>query len=750
MATNFKINQVFQVPNSSSATAHIFRVLGLHVIANYMWIIEIDFKNEYCKGPMKVSLSDYEEKLKSHLISFTTYVGPPIWYQSDDEIKKQYYTKKSQSCAPILLRETRWALIEGLVEQHPIIDILDGKLLGDHFKTISSGNRKITVKKVYHAFHSYCAAGFNKNVLLGGWYRSGARGVQKIQKTKLGRPNAYIRKNKLPNDGYHLSNEDKEKMQFAWKEFTPDSSREEAYLKMCATFYDDGVHDVHGETVHKLKPVKNRPTDNQFYTWGPRGESNLPAWKSKLSDREIFNDHRGYIGSSSDGIRAFGQAAYCDTTSNDVVLLSIDGQERVVGTANRLVIKDAKTQIIMGMHVGFESPSAETFLKAVFNAATDKVAYYKRYGLDISHQEAPPMSSQLYIGDNGEYRSSKAKTALAHFGAQIELTRSGAAVSKAPIEANHHMIHSRLDHRLDGTTHGRQKKRGEKKAADNATFTYYDYMHELLKEVHYYNNIENVGHLRSVEMIQDNVAPTRMAIYRWHVEKGYSVSFEPDINSLRAHLLPEIPAVLTESGIFLVKQNSNVKYEVIKSLRYVSPYLITSGLLEDARRTGNKRLSLRGLPEDPTTMFLITSHGIEQLHWENPDPILRQKATIVDCIDLQENIKIERLKDSQKIDQNRSDIIQSRENKKDKARARKKEISKNKNLETPTKSDVSSVRENRKKETDLLRRESGDSKPIKESGTLRHSPPDEETSSEFEHTSKTAAEIAIAAFLRKD
>ena len=52
------------MPNSSSTAAHIFRVLGLHVIANYMWIIEINFKNEYCKGPIKVSLSDYEEKLK--------------------------------------------------------------------------------------------------------------------------------------------------------------------------------------------------------------------------------------------------------------------------------------------------------------------------------------------------------------------------------------------------------------------------------------------------------------------------------------------------------------------------------------------------------------------------------------------------------------------------------------------------------------------------------------------------------------
>jgi len=128
---------------------------------------------------------------------------------------------------------------------------------------------------------------------------------------------------------------------------------------------------------------------------------------------------------------------------------------------NRTVVVDVRSTCVLGFHVGWEDPSSDTSMLAILCAASDKCEIAARYGISLAPDEWPGMLFREFLADNGEMKSEALKEAERQFRFAVEFAKAYSGQSKSLVESHHHACHKTLDHKLPGTTRGRQRKRGE-------------------------------------------------------------------------------------------------------------------------------------------------------------------------------------------------------------------------------------------------------------------------------------------------
>ncbi|NNF46956.1 MAG: hypothetical protein HKN69_09305 [Desulfofustis sp.] len=318
---------------------------------------------------------------------------------------------------------------------------------------------------------------------------------------------------------------------------------------------------------------------------------NKPAWRTLLDPLEWEKKYRARCGTTLDHIRAVGQTAVCDWTSNDVHLVSRTSRLRPIGYSGRLFIHDAFSDIICGLHTGLEAASQWVALQAVLSGATSQVAYFARHGVEIEEDDCPAIFFSKYLVDNGEFRTAKAIEILTSLQSGLEFTRVGRADMKGRSEAGHRTIHKRAGHKMTGTTRGRQRQRGQSNPAELACWMSHEFTRILLKTIRYVNREQRVPefmdkHPFRTAMKQDGVTPTRKAIYQWGVANGLVASPPFDEDHLRTRLLPQFRASVHSDGVYLIRPDRGRKIDRVRGHRFIGPRALEYGWLERARRDG--------------------------------------------------------------------------------------------------------------------------------------------------------------------
>lgn len=658
-----RVGDVYAVLVSDSTQQRpIFRLLHKNPKLDIAWAIQIPTntdEKQHVKAPITIVLSELIMLSNEQKIIPIQVTDPPIYTMSDDEIR-EHYADKNGRCPMLTYRNERYAILEKLISCYSTEKILEQGLSTIWINEQATITKKSRAK-LYAILHSYWAGNFSKNALLPDYWRSGGKGREREQKRKLGRPNAKVVAEGGANKGYCLTDADKKKLCLGWRYFLSEGrTRYQAYLETMAAFYSERLDLQEGRQLPILLHPDLRPTPAQFERWGPDGNPRLTASRMQLGDINWEKKYRGISGSAKDGITAVGMQAVCDTTTNDAYLKSVTSRIKTVGSVNRLLITESKSELIFGLHCGFGAPSAKTFLLAVAHGASNKVDFCARFGITIEEEDWPACVARTYLGDNGEYRNELSREALRQFGSSVDYIPSAQPQFNGIAESKHHLLHARLDHTLDGTTRGQPRRRGTPHPAINACVNYYEYMRELIVEVLYHNNEESVPHLLTAEMRREQVKPTRIAIYKWLLKKGYVVDFTPNLTKLHAHLYPAVPATLTESGVYLLREDRGNKDERIPHARYMGDCLIQSGLLEQARCKGNRRVYVRCNPTDPRSVWIQTELGLAELKNIHPDPILYRQATLEDLITLKDEDKVVELEDRGRDEQLRVEITTKR------------------------------------------------------------------------------------------
>ena len=422
--------------------------------------------------------------------------------------------------------------------------------------------------------------------------RCGAPGRERTVVRPTGRP-----KQNTQAKNYVMTQSDKERCAIAMQLCDAGKSLSEAFAIAKNAYWSDASTDEKGRVTHKLWDVSRRPTLDQFAYWGRRTSANVKLKTFGDFNREAPTS-RG--GSSADKAHAVGVLMELDSTSADVYLVSVESRNRTLPPMHRYIVKCPVTKAVLGFHLDWEAPSPRIALRAVLSAAEDKKALCERFGVECEVDQWPGILASSYLVDNGEFKASEITDAEKEFGFAVEYTRAYSGESKPNVESQHKSDHLRLDHKLSGTTRGRQKKRGEETPASRALLNYWEFMQLALK--HYLRwNDELVPDCAPVAMIAAGLSPTRINVFKWFRDTHQIKQKHVDLEHLRCFTLPSWPAVLKEDGIHLLSQD---RRRILSFVRYYSAKLWDDDRFQKIRA---KRRSLR-------IDIRIDSSNIEQIY----------------------------------------------------------------------------------------------------------------------------------------
>ncbi|WP_343674878.1 hypothetical protein [Paraburkholderia heleia] len=500
-------------------------------------------------------------------------------------------------------------------------------------------------------------------MLLGDTYRNGGRGTPKKQTRKLGRRNTNDAAANSESSGYALDDQDKLKIACGWESFVTDGrSTRTAYLETMGTFYADRIEIANGTETPILKPDSQRPTQRQFNYWGPRGDPAQSATRRMLGEHEYRVNHRGMPGSASNDVLLIGQRAWTDSSGGDVRLTSVVSRLTEVGIATFTCIVEARTEVIPGVYIGFERPSARTHLLAAAHAALPKAEWCARFGIpDVTEDQIPALRLDEIVADNGEARNGEAiRVSLKAWEGWIEYVRAGDGSAKGSVEGEHHVRHREVDHLLPGTTHSPNLRA---QPGSPAILNYYEYVAHHIRRIIYHNSVQPAPHLVTGEMRGElSAVATRMDVFRWLVKHGYINGKPPDAELIRAHMLPSFPASITTHGVFLHRPDRGSKKEYVLACRFVGKYLVESGLLEAARRNGVIPAEISLDPNDLSVAWFRTrDFGLERLENVDRDRWLIQHATLHELLFLQDRDQRELRQNSTKLDQDAFNFLHERD-----------------------------------------------------------------------------------------
>lgn len=624
----------------------------------------------YYPSPFKRRLSIIQGLLHNTDVVVSIATPPALVHLSDEAIRARYpmrtgKTKRKQrkDSAPIQTRDEDYALIMPLLEEIGVAPaaVYGSNRIADWIKQRSS-ETGIGQSRIRCALNKYQAMACGKNGLLPFLDKCGGPNLERSQEHgMLGRKTFAARLGMILEPGIPLTITDKDHLGWGWKTFLHEGqSVDEAYLLTMAVFYSDGETLHQGRTFPVLKPLSQRPTLAQFRYWGPRGAGAKAAWELLLRPGEWEKRYRAMYGTARGGIKAVGQIASGDSTSNDVNMISVASRLKAIGTGTVLRYHDVFSDCVVGVAFGLEPPSERLALQGIYNAASDKVEFCRRFGIEITPDQFPSAFYRLYHYDNGELRTEGSINLLKHLGSNAEFVQAGRADLKPLPESGHRSFHKKLDHKIAGTTHGRQRIRGEEESSISACWTYWEYMRELLLAIIHHNTVAPADHLLTVEMRRDGVAPNRAAIHQWAVRKGYIAGLPLDINQLRARLLPTIKAVVRPNGIFLLRPDRAEKRALVRGARFMGARAVQLQWLEKARRRGTFDIEVHHDSNDLTRIWFVDSGGVHELINVACDSVLRREGTLADLLSIQDDDALQQLLDQEAIDQSDANFIVGR------------------------------------------------------------------------------------------
>jgi hypothetical protein len=656
-------------------------------------------KNYYVRGFLKQKLSDMTNWEENKLICETTMSWPSLWNMTDEAIREKFPPRKGKSESHVLSeRDRKWALIQPFLPDQERIAMFNYMELG---KNVEAGVSGVNASKgqLLDALHRYFAFGCIKNALLPNTPDCGARDIPRIAKKgrKHGRKNAAALVGNTELQGKILTEDDRKNLKDGWNMYVrPEKNVGEAFISMSQVFYSTDYSLKNGVWVPNLFDAHLRPTEREFRYHGPRGNNGESAARRLMGEGEWLKNERELIGSARTGVVAFGQVGSIDASPIDVNLVCCFNRLRPIGVGRAIVVTDVYSGLVVGWHVAIGGIGADEANLAILNAAIDKTEMLNRYGLtDLSPADFPVIFFSKIISDNGELRCIKGiGSSVERLGSRIEFIPSGRADLNSISESGHHSRHRGLDHHLQGTTKGRQKKRGEPLSITKALLSHYEYSRLLIQWIHWKNTKQEVPHLLTTEMRRDKVQPTRIAIYRWAKNNGYIAGRMIDPTFLKAHLLPTFTASIQRNGLVLHRPKSGEAVELLPRARFNDSYLATSGLIRAAINGGKKHIEVKANPDDLSYVYLIDVNGIHVIKNICDDLILVQEGCISDLGVMNDVDRQQKIETRSQREQDNSDMHSFRVEQEAQASDDKKLAQSTEKTRPKPKTDRSSVREN--------------------------------------------------------
>ncbi|HIE6633203.1 MAG: DDE-type integrase/transposase/recombinase [Bacillus paranthracis] len=551
----------------------------------YIICYTIDIKSAKAL-PIKRRLSDLEELLNQELLHVVREEPFAFVYQKEESIPQKQKD----------IRDDRWKIVHEIVSLEP--DIYDKQKRGKLVAETCERTKKIK-SVIYSYLRQYWKRGKVKNALLPDYRNSGGRGKERILgSNKTGRPRKF---SDVTGEGINVTDEIKQIFQVSIKKYyhtvkkNPLSAAYQMMLK--AYFAEDYVYED-GVKKPILKENNKLPTFRQFQYWYQKTYTSEEKKRKRQGDRKYELRHRAVLGTSVGEMYGPGTKYQIDATIADVYLVSSYNREWIIGRPVLYAVIDMFSRMITGIYVGLEGPSWLGASMALANAASDKVAFCKRYDIDIKPEEWDTnYLPQTLLADRGELEGYDVERLITAFNMKVENTPPYRADWKGIVEQHFRTTNLKVKPFLPGVVDTDVHVRGDRDYRLDAQLTIQEFTQIIIKCVLYHNNHHWLKKYDANEMmITDEVELIPKELWNWGVKNrsGRLRSYPEDI--VKLHLLAQGNAKITYKGI----EFKGMKYSCEKAIR--------EGWFPQAREK-SWRIKVSYDPRNMSYIYLLNEDG---------------------------------------------------------------------------------------------------------------------------------------------
>lgn len=471
-------------------------------------------------------------------------------------------------------RDEKWKIVEKYVEYEP--HIYEPQRLKEIVEQIKKETGKRS-KRVYSIFREYWIGGKTKNALLPNYFNSGGKGKEKVLKDKkIGRPSKKSIVLGPESEGVNVTEADKKIFEIAITKFYKGNKTtlQNVYNEMRASFYISGYKMVNDKLVGILLPDEQVPNYRQFLFWYNKTYNFKDRLINRIGERQYYLTGRPIVGSATNKTSGPGDIFEIDATIADIYLVSEIDRSRIIGRPIIYIVKDVYSRMVTGVYVGLEGPSWIAAMMAMENTATNKKEYCKRIGIDIEEEDWPCNHLPKKIkADRGEFESKNADKLVDSFGIQIINAPPYRADLKGIVERHFRILNDRIKlHWVPGIVHKDFNARGGRDYRLDAKLTLKAFEQIIVLTILEHNKKVINGYSLEKEMIQDNITPTPINIWKWGIRHRSGLLKQVSRDEIRINLMPSKKAYVTGEGV------------AFNNMRYSSEEAIQSGWFEEARK----------------------------------------------------------------------------------------------------------------------------------------------------------------------
>lgn len=635
------INQLLELFPGVLPLSGLVRVLWIDHRSSTVTVIPVDQTRRSKPVRMKLALLVQAKEMGQTKLSQMT--ADPRSLMTDEQLTRLYPSRiKNGRAYALEFRDFWWPVIEAIAaESERVFCGLTSlnRLVDRHAK-----EKSLSRQRIYQLVYRYWASGSIKNALLPDSHRCGAPGKPRTNGvSKLGRRNLSASLHGAPSENFALSKEDIARIQHGWKiHLTKGVSVRDAYRETIKLFYVERW-ELEGPAARPVIDKLKHPSMRQFCYHGPMQPGGMQGSRAQAGERDFQLNKRPLDGLANRGLRRIGAIAQADASANDLHLRSAFSRTRIVGACNVLIIADEFTGLITGFVVAW-SIDSDAVRFALLVSASSKVDLCARYGIEICDEDWPSAVYGRIRSDRGEFNCKAAYASCEAINTSLEMVQTGRADLKGVIEVAHKTLHILSGHQLPGTTRGKHRTRGESDPALASCVTMEDFNRHLIRAIIHHNTKEPVAHLLTTEMLEDDVEPTRIAIWKWAQRRGYVAYTAWDHDRLITALCTRIDAVIDIDGVYLVVRRPPPAADEVrlKNYRYLGDLAKKRSWLETARRSGVRRIEVFHNPYDLRRVwFLDHQEGLQPLELLTSDPLLGCVSTLRDAIESQSHLQVQ-------------------------------------------------------------------------------------------------------------
>jgi len=576
------VNQIIKSAGKKQAV----KLLIVHVCEETNQIAVSDLLKKPVGRPIKYSVEHVEKMIRTKKWEFDSHDFPEYLYNSDSDIPKLYLD----------IRDERYDAIKPLLEDD---EQLHRYLYSDTSRIVKqlmkmSGRSKSYITKAIYQYFSM--GGFN-NSLLPSYYKCGTNFQLRDDVTILDNGDVCLaskagRETKYGESYRSITKADVTKIK---KFATKIKNGQQVVL-------EDIYADYCGENLSvKIKP-KGAPDEDiatpfrmilgrrhRFSSKAFKGQLNkfiskLDWIRKRLGNKSYERDKAGKPGVAHKGLRGPTSRYEIDSTVADLYIRYPYSKKPLsIGRPIIYFVIDTVTGMIVGMHVCFHGPDWSGASQALLNAFSDKVAFCKQFGLEISEKDWPcHHPCRELTGDRGSENNDKNLSALVKGQIGISIVSLNAyhrADCKGTVEKTFHVTTTNVITFEAGKV-DKVHKYEDQHASRRALYTYEEFMKVLIKSVIHTNNTSERINGRNFEMERDDVGFTSRDAWVYGLSKNMITPTIPRDKMLFA-LLPEESATVRAQGVYF------------RGLFYCSKEFVKLKKLDEAKNLGREGINIR-------------------------------------------------------------------------------------------------------------------------------------------------------------